>query len=164
MGTLEDMGPRLREEDGARVGARLCEDDGARVGARLREDDGASSNQDLQPDAQCPNFREKHHVEHFAQVADRTCQDRRLFGALMSGHGLLPVEFRPLPLATGQHLAQMLHRVPHVGKAGVERRQAKAQDVRVPAAVAGPEVANHAACNQRLHDGKGAVSPGQADL
>ena len=43
-------------------------------------------------------------------------------GVLMSGYGLLPVEFGPLPLAAGQHLAQMLHRMPHVGKAGVERR------------------------------------------
>jgi hypothetical protein len=28
-GALEDMGPRLREDDGARVGPRLREDDGA---------------------------------------------------------------------------------------------------------------------------------------
>jgi hypothetical protein len=34
-----------------------------------------------------------------------------------------------LPLAAVQHLAQVLHGVPHVFKADVQRREAKAQDV-----------------------------------
>jgi len=76
------------------------------------------------------------------------------------------VELRALPFAAFQHLAQVLHGVPHVLEARVQRREAEAQDVlvRPAAAVALAEVAHHSARNQRLHDGVGPVVPCQADL
>ena len=82
------------------------------------------------------------------------------------------VEFCSLPFATHQHLSQVLYGIPHVFKADVQRRKAKAQDVFVHSAVARAEVAYHAARNQRLHDGKrtrarrpaGRVAACQADL
>ena len=63
----------------------------------------------------------------------------------------------------------MLHGIPHVFEAQVQRREAKAQDVLVHLAAialactwsrAGPGavVSNHAACNQRLHDGVGTAA------
>ena len=53
--------------------------------------------------------------------------------------------------------AQVLDRVPDVVEAGVQRREAEAQDVGHRRAVAGAEVADHAARDQRLHDGVGAA-------
>ena len=41
------------------------------------------------------------------------------------------VESGTLPLAALKHLAQVLGRVPHILEAQVQRREAKAQDVRV---------------------------------
>jgi hypothetical protein len=41
------------------------------------------------------------------------------------------VELGALPFAAGQHLAQVFHGVPHIFKADVQRREAKAQDVGV---------------------------------
>ena len=48
----------------------------------------------------------------------------------------------------------MLHRIPHIDKSDVQRREAKAQDVFVHTAIACAVVANHAARNQRLHHRK----------
>src|SRR3990167_351172 len=79
---------------------------------------------------------------------------------LMSGHRVFLVELRLLPFFGFQHLAQVLHRIPNILKTDIQRRKAKAQDVLVDAAVTGAEVANHAACDQRLHDGKGARTLG----
>ncbi len=74
------------------------------------------------------------------------------------------VEFGLLPFAAVEHLPEVLDGVPDVFEADVQRREAEAQDVRVRAAVAGPEVTDHTAGDQRLHDGVGAGSPRQADL
>ncbi len=54
---------------------------------------------------------------------------------------------------------QVLDRVPDVLEAEVQRREAEAQDVRHLRVIAGAEVADHAARDQRLHDGVGARSP-----
>ena len=77
---------------------------------------------------------------------------------------MLLVEFGALPLFCLQHLAQMLHGVPHVFKADVEGREAKAQNVFVLATIASTVVANDAARNKGLHDGKGTFVAGEADL
>ncbi len=77
-----------------------------------------------------------------------------------SGHGVLLVELGPAPLAAVQDGAQVLHGIPHVLEAQVERGEAEAQDVLVRplAAIALAEVADHAARDQRLHDGIGAAA------
>src|SRR5512133_1533084 len=81
--------------------------------------------------------------------------------SLMSGHRVLAIEFGTAPFARFEHLAHMLHGMPHVLEAEVQRRETEAQDIRMPRApgcgrVAGAEVADHAARDQRLHDRVGA--------
>jgi hypothetical protein len=74
------------------------------------------------------------------------------------------LEFRPLPLAAVEHLAEVFHCVPDILEADVERREAETQDVGMKATIAGPEIPNDVAGDQRLHDGIGTGATGQADL
>src|SRR5688572_12767295 len=75
----------------------------------------------------------------------------------MSGHRMLLVELGALPLAGGQHLPEMFDRLPYVFETDVQRREAEAQDVRVPSAIAGAIVADDAPRDERLHDGIGTL-------
>lgn len=77
---------------------------------------------------------------------------------------MFPSKAGVLPFATGHHLVQLLGGVPHIGVADVQRREAKAQDVRVLATVARTEVTDHTPCDQGLHDGISPLGTGQADL
>src|SRR5687768_13279744 len=81
-------------------------------------------------------------------------------GWVMSGHRVGPLEVVAPPFAGVQHLAQVLHGVPRILEAQVQRREAEAQDVRLP----GAEVADDTARYQRLHDGVGAFVAREADL
>ena len=90
--------------------------------------------------------------------------------ACPSGDGLRLVEFGLLPFAAVEHLAELFHGLPDLLEADVQRRETKAQDVAMLPPVAGAEITDDPARNQRLHDGVGAgsssgvVLPGQADL
>ena len=50
----------------------------------------------------------------------------------ISSHRVFLLELGPLPFAGFEHLAQLLHRLPHVFKAEVERGEAEAQYVFAP--------------------------------
>ena len=82
----------------------------------------------------------------------------------LSGHGVLLGKAGAQPFTTLHDLAKVFCGLPHVGIADIQRRETKAQDVGVQAAIARPEVTNHAARNQGLHDGVSALGPGQAHL
>ena len=82
----------------------------------------------------------------------------------ISGYSVLLRKAGVLPLATLHDLSQVLCGVPDIGVTDVQRCEAKAQDVRVLAAIARTEVADHAACDQGLHDGVSAIGAGQAYL
>lgn len=57
------------------------------------------------------------------------------------------------PFAGVENSSQVLDGIPDVLEAEVERRDAETQDVRLRCAVAGAEVADDTACDQRLCDG-----------
>src|SRR3954470_1790019 len=95
-----------------------------------------------------------------SSFADSACtmSSGRSGSFFMSGHGLRAVELGTAPLLAGEHLPQLLHRIPHVLETGVQRREAEAQDVRRA------EVADDAARDERLHDRVRSFAAGQAHL
>ncbi len=98
--------------------------------------------------------RRKHPLDR----AQETPSGRSRHGALRQVTAALLAEARFAPLAAVEHLPQVFHGVPHVGKTRVERRETEAQDV------GRAEVADHAAADQRLHDRKGTVVARVTDL